>query len=261
MILPPATLGMLGGGQLGRFFVAAAHEMGYKVWVLDPDPHSPAGLIADRHLQAGYDDFDALDALAEGCAAVTTEFENVPADHAGLPGQVHPRAPRRLGGGGVPEPHRRKVLPARQRHAARPLRRHPLGRRHRRRRCQPLPGHPQGGPLRLRRQGPGPRRQRRRGPARLPPVQGRALRAGADAEPRLRSLGGAGARRERQDRAASPPAKTAHPRHPRRLHRPGAGLRLPAGFGPGIRRAHRRAPGFHRHAGRRVLRQPRSSWW
>jgi len=80
MILPPATLGMLGGGQLGRFFVAAAHEMGYKVWVLDPDPHSPAGLIADRHLQAGYDDFTALDALAEACAAVTTEFENVPAD-------------------------------------------------------------------------------------------------------------------------------------------------------------------------------------
>ena len=79
MILPPATLGMLGGGQLGRFFVAAAHEMGYKVWVLDPDPHSPAGLIADRHLQAGYEDFAALDLLAEACAAVTTEFENVPA--------------------------------------------------------------------------------------------------------------------------------------------------------------------------------------
>ena len=48
MILPPATLGMLGGGQLGRFFVSAAHEMGYKVWVLDPDPHSPAGQIAER---------------------------------------------------------------------------------------------------------------------------------------------------------------------------------------------------------------------
>ncbi|MBP7394730.1 MAG: 5-(carboxyamino)imidazole ribonucleotide synthase [Zoogloea sp.] len=80
MILPPATLGMLGGGQLGRFFVAAAHEMGYKVWVLDPDPHSPAGLIADRHLKAGYDDFAALDALADACAAVTTEFENVPSD-------------------------------------------------------------------------------------------------------------------------------------------------------------------------------------
>ena len=94
-ILPPATLGMLGGGQLGRFFVSAAHEMGYKVWVLDPDPHSPAGLIADRHLVAPYDDYTALDQLAEGCAAVTTEFENVPADTLEylakfLP--VHPRA-------------------------------------------------------------------------------------------------------------------------------------------------------------------------
>lgn len=78
-ILPPATLGMLGGGQLGRFFVAAAHEMGYRVWVLDPDPHSPAGRIADRHLQADYEDQTALDELAAHCAAVSTEFENVPA--------------------------------------------------------------------------------------------------------------------------------------------------------------------------------------
>jgi len=80
MILPPATLGMLGGGQLGRFFVAAAHEMGYKVWVLDPDANSPAGQIADHHLQAAYNDYAALDRLAAECAAVTTEFENVPAD-------------------------------------------------------------------------------------------------------------------------------------------------------------------------------------
>ncbi|WP_374604592.1 5-(carboxyamino)imidazole ribonucleotide synthase [Niveibacterium sp.] len=78
-ILPPATLGMLGGGQLGRFFVLAAHEMGYKVWVLDPDPNSPAGVAADRHLKAAFDDYTALDQLATGCAAITTEFENVPA--------------------------------------------------------------------------------------------------------------------------------------------------------------------------------------
>lgn len=78
-ILPPATLGMLGGGQLGRLFVLAAHEMGYKVWVLDPDPNSPAGVAADRHLKAAFDDYAALDQLAAGCAAITTEFENVPA--------------------------------------------------------------------------------------------------------------------------------------------------------------------------------------
>ncbi|MCF8177822.1 MAG: 5-(carboxyamino)imidazole ribonucleotide synthase [Sulfuritalea sp.] len=80
MILPPATLGMLGGGQLGRFFVIAAHELGYRVLVLDPDPQSPAGRLADRHLIAAYDDSDALNQMAESCAAVTTEFENVPAD-------------------------------------------------------------------------------------------------------------------------------------------------------------------------------------
>ena len=79
-ILPPAVLGMLGGGQLGRFFVAAAHEMGYRVWVLDPDPNSPAGRLADRHLVTAYDDYAALDQIAAACAAVTTEFENVPAE-------------------------------------------------------------------------------------------------------------------------------------------------------------------------------------
>jgi len=78
MILPPATLGMLGGGQLGRFFVIAAHELGYRVVVLDPDAQSPAGRIADQHLVAAYDDADALNRMAEACAAVTTEFENVP---------------------------------------------------------------------------------------------------------------------------------------------------------------------------------------
>lgn len=78
-ILPPATLGMLGGGQLGRFFVIAAREMGYRVVVLDPDPQSPAGKIADLHLIAAYDDLDALERLAGECRAVSTEFENVPA--------------------------------------------------------------------------------------------------------------------------------------------------------------------------------------
>ncbi len=76
---PPAMLGMLGGGQLGRFFVTAAHEMGYQVTVLDPDKNSPAGKIADVHLCAAYDDAIALQSIAETCAAVTTEFENVPA--------------------------------------------------------------------------------------------------------------------------------------------------------------------------------------
>ena len=78
-VLPPATLGVVGGGQLGRFFVAAAHELGYEVWVLDPDSDSPAGRIADHHLVAAYDDQSALDRFADACRAVTTEFESVPA--------------------------------------------------------------------------------------------------------------------------------------------------------------------------------------
>ncbi len=79
MILPGATLGMLGGGQLGRMFTAAAQIMGYKVVVLDPDTNSPAGIIADQHICAKYTDNDALDQLATLCDAITTEFENIPA--------------------------------------------------------------------------------------------------------------------------------------------------------------------------------------
>jgi 5-(carboxyamino)imidazole ribonucleotide synthase len=79
-ILPGATLGMLGGGQLGRMFVSAARTMGYEVIVLDPDVNSPAGSMASEHLQASYDDREALDTIAKNCAAVSTEFENIPAD-------------------------------------------------------------------------------------------------------------------------------------------------------------------------------------
>jgi 5-(carboxyamino)imidazole ribonucleotide synthase len=75
----PATLGVLGGGQLGRMFVHAAQRLGYRTLVLDPDPHSPAGAVAHEHLCAAYDDAQALDAVAARCDAATTEFENVPA--------------------------------------------------------------------------------------------------------------------------------------------------------------------------------------
>jgi 5-(carboxyamino)imidazole ribonucleotide synthase len=79
MILPGATLGVLGGGQLGRMFVLAARTLGYRVVVLDPDPYAPAGQVADEHLSAPYTDSVALARLA-ACDAVTTEFENVPAE-------------------------------------------------------------------------------------------------------------------------------------------------------------------------------------
>ena len=76
---PPATIGILGGGQLGRYTVAAARTAGYGTIILDPDPAAPAGAIADVHLVAAYDDAAALDELAGRCAVVTTEFENPPA--------------------------------------------------------------------------------------------------------------------------------------------------------------------------------------
>ena len=79
MILPPSTIGILGGGQLGRMFTVAARTMGYRVVVLEPDATCPTGSIADEHIQASYEDATALEQLADSCAAITTEFENTPA--------------------------------------------------------------------------------------------------------------------------------------------------------------------------------------
>jgi len=75
----PAVLGVLGGGQLGRMFVHAAQQVGYATAVLEPDAGSPAGLASHHHLKASYADPAALQNLASLCVAVTTEFENVPA--------------------------------------------------------------------------------------------------------------------------------------------------------------------------------------
>jgi len=79
-IPPGATLGVMGGGQLGRMFVHAAQQMGYFVVVLDADPASPAGLVAQYHIKAGYLDEQGLAQLMQRSAAITTEFENVPAE-------------------------------------------------------------------------------------------------------------------------------------------------------------------------------------
>ncbi|MFM1807033.1 MAG: hypothetical protein RL212_1292 [Pseudomonadota bacterium] len=78
-ILPGSYLGILGGGQLGRMFTHAAQAMGYKVCVLDPDVNSPAGAVAEKHIQADYTDHAALKEMAALCSAASTEFENVPA--------------------------------------------------------------------------------------------------------------------------------------------------------------------------------------
>jgi 5-(carboxyamino)imidazole ribonucleotide synthase len=72
------ALGVIGGGQLGSYFVLAARSMGFRVVVLEPDQLSPAGAVADHHIVAAYDDPDALTELADLCSAVTVEFENPP---------------------------------------------------------------------------------------------------------------------------------------------------------------------------------------
>ncbi|MGZ5194176.1 MAG: 5-(carboxyamino)imidazole ribonucleotide synthase [Ramlibacter sp.] len=93
VILPGATLGVMGGGQLGRMFVHAAQRMGYFTAVLDPDPASPAGLISHYHIQTDYLDEQGLAQLMQRSAAITTEFENVPAPALVTLGAHRPVAP------------------------------------------------------------------------------------------------------------------------------------------------------------------------
>jgi 5-(carboxyamino)imidazole ribonucleotide synthase len=79
-IQPPAVIGILGGGQLGRMLGLAARAMGYGVWVLDPDPDCPASVVADRVIVGAYHDVDAALRLADGVDVVTYELEHVAAD-------------------------------------------------------------------------------------------------------------------------------------------------------------------------------------
>ena len=86
-------LGVLGGGQLGRMWAHAAQTLGYQTAVLDPDPHSPAGWVSHLHLCADYLDPQALAQMALQCAAITTEFENVPAQALAQLAQTRPVSP------------------------------------------------------------------------------------------------------------------------------------------------------------------------
>jgi 5-(carboxyamino)imidazole ribonucleotide synthase len=94
-LLPGATLGVLGGGQLGRMFAHAAQRMGYFTAVLDPDADSPAGRVSHHHVPTDYTDIDGLARLAGLADAITTEFENVPApslEHLAVARPVSPGA-------------------------------------------------------------------------------------------------------------------------------------------------------------------------
>lgn len=93
VLLPGATLGVMGGGQLGRMFVHAAQRMGYFTAVLDPDDSSPAGRVSHHHVKADYLDEIGLARLSGFADAITTEFENVPADALARLANHRPVAP------------------------------------------------------------------------------------------------------------------------------------------------------------------------
>ena len=78
-ILPGATIGVLGSGQLGRMFAIAARELGYRIYIYSPDDDSPAGQIGDKEFSFAYEDLDRIREFARGVRVVTFEFENVPA--------------------------------------------------------------------------------------------------------------------------------------------------------------------------------------
>jgi 5-(carboxyamino)imidazole ribonucleotide synthase len=92
-ILPGATVGVLGSGQLGRMFAIAARRMGYRVHTLSPDDDTPTGQVADREVQANYDDLDAVRDFARHVDVVTFEFENVSAAATEAAAQFAPVRP------------------------------------------------------------------------------------------------------------------------------------------------------------------------
>ncbi len=92
-VLPGATIGVLGGGQLGRMFAIAARRMGYRVHTLSPESETPAGQVSDVEITAPYEDLDAVSRFARGVRVVTFEFENVPAVTAEAAGRFCPVRP------------------------------------------------------------------------------------------------------------------------------------------------------------------------
>ncbi len=92
-ILPGATVGVLGSGQLGRMFALAARRMGYRVHTFSPDTDTPTGQVADREVTAAYEDLDAVRDFARQVSVVTFEFENVPAETAAAVAEIVPVRP------------------------------------------------------------------------------------------------------------------------------------------------------------------------
>ena len=95
MITPGSTIGILGGGQLGRMLILAGRTLGYRFHVFDPNGPCPAGMVADVEINAAYSDQEALRRFAEGVDVITLEFENIPADVVDQLAAIKPVYPRR----------------------------------------------------------------------------------------------------------------------------------------------------------------------
>src|SRR3990170_83718 len=93
VVLPGQTVGILGGGQLGRMFAIAARRMGYRVHAFDPTTDGPAGQVADVEVIAAYDALDAARRFAQGVDVVTFEFENIPAETLRVIAETRPVHP------------------------------------------------------------------------------------------------------------------------------------------------------------------------
>src|SRR5260221_2216958 len=93
IFLPGSTIGVMGGGQLGRMFAIAARRMGYRMHTFSPDEDTPTGQLADREVAARYDDEKAVRDFARGVDVITFEFENIPAECAGWAAEHCPVRP------------------------------------------------------------------------------------------------------------------------------------------------------------------------
>ena len=94
-IIPPgSTIGLLGGGQLGRMFGIAARRMGYRVHTFEPSADSPAGQVSDREFNGLYTDWELLNEFVRSVDVVTFEFENIPAEVVDRISQTKPVHPR-----------------------------------------------------------------------------------------------------------------------------------------------------------------------
>ena len=93
VVLPGATIGVLGSGQLGRMMAIAARRMGYRIHTFSPDEDTPTGQVADLEITAEYEDLDAIRAFAQGVHVITVEFENVSTEAAAAAAEIVPVRP------------------------------------------------------------------------------------------------------------------------------------------------------------------------